>query len=487
MAAESSFSYSISRRYPYPWLAPVSLIGGAILLAFFTWFNYVSSGYNLTVQYSTNPNITNQETWLGHWSEVLLGRGESSLCEPAIIEAGSSIMTTNQMFTYTVATITDANGAFLPSLAYSNNPLETCNMSSAMISSTFVGRSAAQVSASWWGLDLSSTISCFVKNGLSQPVVVNLTVDWSPWPATMTTYGSSKFLGRNATSRASLFWGESMLRYYAAETVYRIDRHTTQETAVEATFYPGDNRTIESLGYFNASLRASSFWQNDTNGAWDMKTWWQPNANGTSNTTWPVANMYTYDYYGDFWLSADALLKVFEATMKTDLSQKTWAPNLLTNATLLEHFTQNLTWSSNFTTRWRAADDLATAPFNPQNISHPLGVNDSTIAATYLCNVPRPKPGRELFQTILVADIVFLTALWRIFAFVMGYFVRRRDATANFCDGCMAAARRPSEPTQAWEGLTSRKSLASVRTRSTSDYELLEGHELHGDGWQRRS
>ena len=33
----------------------------------------------------------------------------------------------------------------------------------------------------------------------------------------------------------------------------------------------------------------------------------------------------------------------------------------------------------------------------------------------------------------------------------------------------------------------SRKSLASVRTRSTSEYELLEGHELHGDGWQRRS
>jgi hypothetical protein len=43
-----------------------------------------------------------------------------------------------------------------------------------------------------------------------------------------------------------------------------------------------------------------------------------------------------------------------------------------------------------------------------------------------------------LIFSVLVADLVFLQALWLVFIFVMGYLVQREDAAVGYCVGCVA-------------------------------------------------
>ena len=80
----------------------------------------------------------------------------------------------------------------------------------------------------------------------------------------------------------------------------------------------------------------------------------------------------------------------------------------------------------------------------------PLGVHESTLAANYLCNVPRQKPWRELIQTIVIADLVLMQTLYQVFGIVMGWWFGRKDRKMNWCAGCMeqrvisAVSARPS-------------------------------------------
>ncbi len=45
--ASSWFSYDLSRPYPYRWFTPVSLCGGTLFLALFTWLNFAANGFEL--------------------------------------------------------------------------------------------------------------------------------------------------------------------------------------------------------------------------------------------------------------------------------------------------------------------------------------------------------------------------------------------------------------------------------------------------------
>jgi hypothetical protein len=45
--APSLFTYSVSRPYPYRWFTPVSLGGGLLFLALFSWLNFVATGFEL--------------------------------------------------------------------------------------------------------------------------------------------------------------------------------------------------------------------------------------------------------------------------------------------------------------------------------------------------------------------------------------------------------------------------------------------------------
>jgi len=97
----------------------------------------------------------------------------------------------------------------------------------------------------------------------------------------------------------------------------------------------------------------------------------------------------------------------------TDLGQTTVTPNILLNATILQYFTQNFTYMQK---------DIVNAVSGPAKDSYEV-LKDQTgalnafaavISTKYLCQVSRRKSTGTLFMSILVADLVFMQALWKI-------------------------------------------------------------------------
>jgi hypothetical protein len=54
----STFTYPVSRPYPYRWVTPIVIIGGVIAVVLFSFLNFVSNGYYLSTQIVTDPNVT---------------------------------------------------------------------------------------------------------------------------------------------------------------------------------------------------------------------------------------------------------------------------------------------------------------------------------------------------------------------------------------------------------------------------------------------
>jgi hypothetical protein len=54
----SVLTYNITRPYPYRWYTPALVIGFVLAAAFFSFVNYVSSGYTLQAAYLSDSNAT---------------------------------------------------------------------------------------------------------------------------------------------------------------------------------------------------------------------------------------------------------------------------------------------------------------------------------------------------------------------------------------------------------------------------------------------
>lgn len=135
----------------------------------------------------------------------------------------------------------------------------------------------------------------------------------------------------------------------------------------------------------------------------------------------------------------------------TDLGQTSPAlPNILTNATTLQRFTANfsLILDPNLANVANAPPGPALADYDTlKSETGPLGTTPSVISTKYLCQVPRRKAAGELFIAILLADLVFLQALWTIFKLVTDtWFLSRkkRGPEVNYCEGCLRHKRAES-------------------------------------------
>lgn len=77
-----------------------------------------------------------------------------------------------------------------------------------------------------------------------------------------------------------------------------------------------------------------------------------------------------------------------------------------------------------------------------KDVTGPLTITPSTIYAEYLCQVPQRKPMGPLIVAIVVADLVFLQALWNILTWITTAWTERNYREAKFCEGCLAAMAR---------------------------------------------
>jgi len=102
---QSIFSYSLSRPFPFRWFTPGTVVGAIVFTALFSFLNFASSGYNLIVQTSSNPNVTiSQGDWLQHWPSFLTTKVQPT-CQPANIVVNSQFFTNQTALKYTLTSV----------------------------------------------------------------------------------------------------------------------------------------------------------------------------------------------------------------------------------------------------------------------------------------------------------------------------------------------------------------------------------------------
>ena len=432
----SLFSYTLSKNYPYRWFTPVVLIGGLVFLVLFSLLNFASSGYTLVTIYSCNPNATTDQTWLAKWPSILTNKARSQ-CEPASISIGTQLLTNNSALTYTLTNVNSSSGNLLPSLNYLNNPLQDCKVTSI---TTYLDhtedRNAAQIRFSRWGADTQGRIMCNVTLDSLGPTTLNLTVGWNPIPASVSTYDFGyTFLGRNSSTQASLWWGESLLSSYFAQVTSDMNSHETETgswggnwTKAEVTLTPNSTVTdITDLRYYNVTFRGIN---EDESGEGDTGLWANPDG-GT------IQDLFAADSSPNIWIGVDSLGKSLESTALADLGQLSARPNILTDPNLLEYFTANFS-------KIKPIGPYVVGPAREDYDTlkatiGQLGLSPSTLATNYICNVPKRKPTSDLVISIAVADLVFMKTLWTIFTFIIGLVMRRKDSRTDWCERCSSS------------------------------------------------
>ena len=135
----------------------------------------------------------------------------------------------------------------------------------------------------------------------------------------------------------------------------------------------------------------------------------------------------------DIWAQVDAYGKSFYSTVLADLGQSS-TPNILSTDFLLQQYTQNFTTNG---TLGNAKPGPATTSYdNLKAQTGPLSITPSTIYQQYTCEAPKRRSTGSLIIVVLLADLVFLQALWKVFTLGATWWAGRHDTEAMYCKGC---------------------------------------------------
>ena len=141
----------------------------------------------------------------------------------------------------------------------------------------------------------------------------------------------------------------------------------------------------------------------------------------------------------NIWLAADRLAKSFYSTILTDLGQTTASPNILLNETALRYYTQNFTdmrqqeYENDYQYRLRTITGPGTGSYEDlKNRTGTLGTSPSVFSTKYLCQVPRQKSTGSIIVSVVIADLVFLQALWRLFTLITDTWLTKSHAEGKF-------------------------------------------------------
>lgn len=346
---------------------------------------------------------------------------------------------------YTLNSVQQQNSSVSPSLVYYNNPFEKCTINNIMVAFESFARTAAQIARMPYAPDITAAITCIQPMPDAGYVTVNITAKYNYIPPTTNIYdGYTVFLGRNATSQASLYWGESLLAWYWSLVATDMTDYSTDSAGNwhfwgnDGTYTKGahyftlnsdEPTNIASYDFLNITYRAVMVYKD---GSYEIID------DGDCTTAQLLDTDFAKDNPTAALRSADSLAKSFYSVIMTDLGQVDHKPNILNDPVLLHNFTAERNDS-----RANGPAQAAGIPLQTFNSSEeinqligPLGVRSSTIASSYLCQVPRQKPAGELIIAVLVADLVLLQALWQITMILAGWFVVRTDEEANWCEGC---------------------------------------------------
>ncbi|KAI4848699.1 hypothetical protein E4T44_03787 [Aureobasidium sp. EXF-8845] len=430
----SSFSYSITRPYPFRWFTPTAVAGGIILAALFSAINFFSNAYNMITITTNDPDIVEANHWSGRVPGTLTSKIQPT-CEDAIIPVGSNINTNQTVFSYQLVRVQDH-----PALAYHNKPLKSCEVTQILIDfQTNNGRQAALIDRSAWGATVNADITCL--RARYDPL------SWTAEP------GVSGFIRVNASTPGFL-WAETLLLGFWTETVTAIMHQTVRLNASDTAFsqfnlssgyvtFERPMLDIKNASFFNQGQYA--FFDDESKGF---------RGDFSSQANRPFGSLITNASWPNIWAPADRLAKAMFSTITADLGQTSTVyisadgtptdMSMITTPDRLHHWTENLTqiWDASTISNkisllgygW-----MQLTQYQPSK--YPVTFSPSTISATYTCQVPRLKSGANIFISVLVADLVLLRAAWTLYNYLVDWFLKTRHSDANLCLGCVQRNR----------------------------------------------
>jgi hypothetical protein len=444
---ESIFSYGLSRPYPFKWFTPTVLIGTVVATVLFSFLNVAATGYERITVESSNPNATvANSTFFSNWPAYLTANTRPS-CDAKILAVSNAYYTNNTAFSYKLESISkkasDGSVQYFGDLSYYNNALQNCTVPQIEIRFEAPDRSAHQIAVQQWGAELLASIVCRVdtQDG-SRRVNLSTTYDFNSV--------ADRFPGRNATTKPSLWWGESLLGWYyikltsdmylstQAQAERADDRKKVYKGYVgfklpkDPIVHPGD---IQSPNFFQSTFPECFYI--DRNDRLESGIQYCRKENGK----WILP-------LEDILPTAATITKVFHSTILMDLGQQN--PSILNDQPLLEYFSKNITaiaaqqaggekswgWGNNIKMS-ELHPELAQGPYTSQNASNwKLATEPSFVSVSYLCQIPRMKSTGSLIFSVLIANLVFLQVLWKVFVLIVDFFLYRRHPNMSSCQGC---------------------------------------------------
>lgn len=115
------------------------------------------------------------------------------------------------------------------SLLYDENELRMCNITTIKVQiESDAGRDAGQVSLQQLGAAVTANVDCLIMKD-EGPTYMTFVTTYDPIPPpNQPSSGSQNFLDMNATHKASLYWGQSVMRMYWSEMLYRFYEENIQ-------------------------------------------------------------------------------------------------------------------------------------------------------------------------------------------------------------------------------------------------------------------
>ncbi|KAM0468651.1 hypothetical protein ACHAP7_010719 [Fusarium lateritium] len=495
----SYFSYNLSRPYPYAWFTPIVVVGGLIATALIAFLSVATQGYETISMPTSNPNTTNQNrNPFSDWPSFLTANTKS-VCSATTIPTNTEFYTNNTALKYTVTKIWQGENprspdALLGSLPYLSNPLQNCSVNGITIEFEGIDRSASQIAIQQWGAKLGASVACQVTTP-SGITTMNMTTKYD-YNGLSNDAGSS-FPGRNATKKASLWWGESLLAWYSIALTN--DMHTANEKFSQdknvLPIYKGqasfskrktvvptvdDIKSLEFLGvscffvpWSNNGISPSVYFcdhekMNNTNLIEKLSK--------ADDTDWNMP-------LPGIWLSANNLAKAFYFTILADLGQTDSGPNILDNSDLLAFSTEgyeairdrNKTWGDNL--RVNETTGLAQRAFTSKDVSKDnLGIEASVISTTFLCQIPRLKSTPSLAVSVIINTMVILSAMWTLFRFSIDAFVSSRHPELMYCTGCAENMHKEAEIEATYASEEGSESI-ELRNRVKDNYTSVRQEE----------
>ncbi|KAM7183882.1 hypothetical protein V8F20_012443 [Naviculisporaceae sp. PSN 640] len=487
-----SFSYPISREYPYKWFPWVVVIGGFLFTVLFSVFSLATKGYYLEVMFTRNPNVTEAELyWFSRapfsWTDPVESFSTlSATCQATELQVGTRVFTDKLWRSFEIKQVyiggknDPAHEILEPVLVYKHNQLENCTIETMSIhvrNETSLSKQYNMESLIFFDrIEGWADVSCDVKTDPPARILLSakLSDQVGSWMSETGVIEPSEVTDP-MKKRSAVVLGEFMLSMLD-QLVKRRQQLSTRDTVdqnpdlLPAIYELSHNTSVPSITSpdFFFGFRMT------------------PSVRGPSTGTGSTSSYDDFDYaplgliFPDqppdapppdpIPSTVDRLAKVFYSLLLADLGQSddtvltsretvvSWVEKLQaeTDEVMKDEGPQNY----DIVNFWKDAtvdmalpqkedenkhmDEDGTSFAGPTTTPGRIGTDwrKSTIYTQYTCQVPKQRVTGSVIIAVFVSDLVLLQALWAVFTWGTMLWMQRsngtRKETVMHCQGCVS-------------------------------------------------